>query len=836
MMTLTDLWAKTDPFQSVETHGIVSGIVAQELLKNFLSHGSRHQLCRYLQIDDEELLAFVGYFTSLHDIGKINYYFQSIDPTMKVRLKEDGLGELDLPGFHFRHEVESCRIMRQIWGQVDRRLGRKFAEILGAHHQGKTNSGDQPTADGVWQQMQMEYELLMRERFLQGELLLPQAQKEPEGAWEAMLLGLVILADWIASSSFFSGAEAWRDNETESRLRVSRFLKESHLEQSEISFGKTFYEVWPNIHRGQERELQHKAEELFENCGQKIEIVLMEAPMGEGKTEAGVYAATQMAKQWGKRGFYIALPTSATANQMVGRMRALLEMHHCPENVRLLHAMAWMADSCSEQMTDYSTEDISYAQSWLMPLRRGLLTQYAVGTVDQAMMAAMFIKYGVLRLLGLSGKVLVIDEIHAYDAYMQNILEGLLEWCKALEIPVVLLSATLPPEKKQALLGIFTQETVGQSYPVITAVTEAGKLLEIPFQKVAKHQIYEIEQLRILDQPDIIAKEAESRVVNGGCLCVLMNTVKQAQEVYLALKRRGFSGELLLFHSRFLAERRDEIEKQCLKFFGKDKTSRPNRAILVATQVVEQSLDVDFDAMFTAVAPIDLLIQRMGREFRHEETSRPSGMTSPVFTVLIPGDNRFHADRYVYPECLLRQTIHLLDGRDSIRVPEDVAHLVADGYDTANVPPEELEQWMENLVEREMQGAASDKYKLWPPYKKFGPLDGRMEFDDLERQNYLSAQTRLSEPTVRLSLLEPELYTGLLPRVEQGVLAVTELDLARKILGRSVSIRKKQYEKIANQYGLLDITGDRLIIGVKVLSSDNPCFENDRNLGLLWKE
>ena len=127
--------------------------------------------------------------------------------------------------------------------------------------------------------------------------------------------------------------------------------------------------------------------------------------------------------------------------------------------MRLLHAMAWLVEQQSVQPDVIQTEDERSARKWLEPMRRGMLESNAVGTVDQAMLAVMMVKYGVLRLLGLAGKVLVIDEIHAYDTYMSGILLCLLQWCKALEIPVVLLSATLPLAKKQQLLSVFTDET-----------------------------------------------------------------------------------------------------------------------------------------------------------------------------------------------------------------------------------------------------------------------------------------------------------------------------------------------------------------------------------------
>ena len=317
----------------------------------------------------------------------------------------------------------------------------------------------------------------------------------------------------------------------------------------------------------------------------------------------------------------------------------------------------------------------------------------------------------------------------------------------------------------------------------------------------------------------------------------MLNTVAQAQSVYNEIHKLNFPGELTLFHSRFTAQRRDEIEKKCVRDFGKNISFRPKQAILVATQVVEQSLDVDFDYFISATAPIDLLIQRMGRQFRHEETPRPSGANIPEFTVLTPEDGKFNEDAFVYPECLLQQTLHLLENKNTIRVPEDLAQLVSDGYDSSKVMPEELERWMEHFIDDSMKGAMADQYKLFPPCKRFRPLDAStLVFDDLEQQSYLSAQTRLSEPTVRIALVEKSLYDRLKPYFRDGKLAVHNREIAKKILQQSVSIRKKVYDRIVNNSNIYEITGEMLIAGVKILEENNPCFRDDPELGVIWKE
>lgn len=615
-----------------------------------------------------------------------------------------------------------------------------------------------------------------------------------------MLLGLTILSDWIASGDLFADAETWFDSEktwAEAEQKVKRFLEDSGLCSPDVDFGREFTEVWPNIPRGSLRGLQEDIEALFAEIEERISVVLIEAPMGEGKTEAGIYAALQMARQWKKHGFYVGLPTSATSNQMVGRMRAFLALHGLEDTVRLLHSMAWLVDEDLPEM-QFDTEEKAYAARWLLPVRRGLLAPYAVGTVDQAMMAVLMVKYGVLRLLGLAQKALVIDELHSYDVYMSELIERLLEWCKALEIPVVMLSATLPPEKKAQMLSPYMTEELPQDYPAITAITEDGRAVVRKIGRTEKHSVVSVSLCPILQDPEQIARKAVELVQDGGCLCVLLNVVDQAQTVYQALKQMGFDGETLLFHARFPAERRQEIEAQCIRWFGKDKSHRPKKAILVATQVVEQSLDMDFDTMMTAVAPIDLLLQRVGRVFRHEDTPRPPQFQAPTLCVLTPRDSENYHD--VYPPCLRNQSLHLLQDRTTIRIPDDMPQLVADGYDVTAAPPEELEHWMEHLMENEAMSSASTQYLIRSPEKGFSTMKTpeSIQFDDLEQSGFLSAKTRLGPPTKRIVLLEEEAFWQLAERAKkvEGIRILDNLskDEEKGLLKQSVSIQEKKLE------------------------------------------
>ncbi len=859
MITLRDCWAKTKPFQSIVTHAKISGMIAQYIYWKYLSAGDRTMLCRWLHAADEELAAFVGYLISLHDIGKIEEQFQEKWPEMAERLNEYGIYTSYAMRSNVRHEMTGFYILKQLWKKqnLDSRSKDVFSKIVRAHHQGKQGR-EGNWNESNWVNLQEQLECAMRNIFLDSierdrdinKANIPTIEDGAmSGRISALLLGIMILADWIASGIAFSDAEEWiaKDNAKECiEIRVKEFFQKSQLEPIHKTWESLFCSVWPNIPSYGMRPLQVEIENLLRNNKERFQVILLEAPMGEGKTEAGLYAAIQMLRAWKKDGFYVALPTAATSNQMIGRMQEMLQENNIDCKVRLLHAMAWLSDT--EEMVSINAENENEEiVKWLEPVRRGILGQYAVGTIDQAMLAATQVKYGVLRLLGLSNKALIIDEIHSYDVYMMEIIILLLKWCKALEVPVIMLSATLPPDLKAKLLKPYTEEPITQCYPAITAVKEDGTPVVRQIDRSVKNQIVTIKLEPILDEIEKIAELAVKQVKSGGCICVLMNTVKEAQAVYQAIRNK-YTGELLLFHARFPAKQRMSIETTCIKKFGKDKTYRPKQAILVATQVVEQSLDVDFDQMITAVAPIDLLIQRMGRIFRHQETPRPENMQKPVQYVLIPRDGqKFGSTEVIYPPCLLRQTVRLLNQQRTIKIPEDLARLVADGYDEKLVPAEELDDWIAQKKEDGGEASKSNYCKLSTPDKEFTPCGGvdRILEDD-ENRGFLAVQTRLGEPTVRIALLEEELFHKIqtTPHKRKGnvIAEVIDSTLAKAVMEQSVSVREKELKRIKN-YNSYAITGAMLLSGVKIFPAENGifqcpdggCIAFDAELGVMMK-
>jgi len=839
---VNQFWAKTAPFQSVVTHGIVSGYICRYLMKEYLSDGSRQLVADQLNLSEDDLADFMAYLVSLHDIGKIEYHFQCKDPDMKERLK--GLGRNTIGKENVRHEKTSAIAIGRIWEQQaqDGDASDTFSALIGAHHQkdyGKESYSKEP----FFADRRQDMEAMMRNRFLPDpDWQLPEIPDE-EGAFEAILLGMMIMSDWIASGTVFADAEDWihqEDSEVEILRKTEEFLVKSGLKKEVVGWKTDFSDIWPWIPREGMRLLQKRAEELMDS-GKRHRLILMEAPMGEGKTEAGMYCAVQMLRQWKKDGFYVALPTAATSNQMADRMSSWFRNLDISKKVHLLHGMAWMVDDYTAADAANS-EDQDEVTRWLAPLRRGLLGQFSVGTIDQAMLSVTKARFGVLRLLGLSNKVLVIDEIHSYDVYMGEFIQRLLQWCRAMEVPVVMLSATLPPKLKAKLLEPYTRQQLSRGYPLITAVCEDGTVEELPVERTVKKMEVAVELLPILNKPDEIARKAMDLTAQGGCICVLMNTVLQAQKVYSALEG-SFDGELMLFHAQFPAWKRKEIEEECIKFFGKDKSKRPSKAILVATQVVEQSLDVDFDAMLTAVAPIDLVLQRMGRIFRHDDTVRPPHLQSPSQYIMIPEREDYGVDGYVYPEVLLQQTIHILQGRDTVKIPEDLAPLVADGYDEGKVPTKELNKWMEHSIGERVEAGQSRKYLIGTPDKQYSALgDHNQLFDEEGENKYLTIQTRLGEPSVRIALLGPELYAKVEACVEKdGIAKVRDAELALAVQMQSVSVAERRIR--FDKSGLSYIKGDILLSGVRIYPARNGCCELsggricfDEKLGVIIEE
>lgn len=828
------LWAKSSPYTSLEAHMKCVGFCGQA----YLSAPSSVHVLRFLSekwhCSEEQTINRVGYLFSLHDIGKCHPCFQKKDDNCFQKWKDAGYGNwfgVLEKGDGFRHEAWSSQCVSRLWEERgwDVEASAAFSSVLRIHHQNNASDEKKPR-NGIWDQLCEELDLEMYQLYNADAFNLPE---NTDGVC-LLLSALLIVCDWISSSDMVGSVETMTDEEL--RQRLNELLYRCDIISDELfSSYNSFGDMFPEI--GSPRPLQLACDELDPSA----KLTIIEAPMGEGKTETAFYIANMLCRSMGLRGMYMALPTQATSNQMYQRVNDML----CGGNrdtARLLHGYAFL----HEMPRDFDTEDDTAALKWMRPMRMGLLQSNAVGTVDQAMAGVLLSKFSIIRLAGLSGKVLIIDEIHAYDMYMSQIIETLLRWCSAMDIPVILLSATMQNAQKQRYLDAFganAPETMRDDYPLITQVTADGSVV-YHSADAAQIYFYKFSPLPIGDDIVKIVSEAEKRISRGGCIAVIVNTVKRAQQVYeQILHTVSEDTKTMLFHARFPVGRKAEIEKQCVALFGKDRKQRPEKGILVATQVVEQSIDLDFDAMISDLAPVDLLLQRAGRLHRHRQFSRPAGLEEPVLQIIVPADDAAgdHNKRYgvsgkIYAPFLLYNTEQWLKDGAVVNVPQDIRMTIEKIY--TGVIKENADDYMRRQMEGLLESSQAKGCTLsYPMPDMFFPAERPVYFDlrelDDGYDSTAEASTRLADETVRVAFADESAFE----KAVKGDLNSREI---MDLFMQSVSIRytpdlRADSENICRMdKGML--RGTYVINGAHGNIVGEKSLINDPVLGVSWEE
>lgn len=821
------LWAKSDPYHLLWRHLLDAAAVCRALIPRFGCPGGLS-------------VAWVCYLVALHDIGKADPLFQIkldilIAEALLQPLADAGLmaNIRKADGVGFRHEARSSMYLSGDGGHLAALGWGEYAievvqqAINGHHgdfHADAPSEEDYPKRRAQWNALRDNLAAMVA-----GVLGLdPAVSRQPQdfdecgiGGASAVglrLSGLIVLSDWIASNnkryryddcSVFANTndagEYWAVACREAERAVACLELDPPQTVSRNTHLPRFSDVWPAM-AATARPSQRKLNELVLAGRVPLGMTILEAPMGEGKTEAAVYLSEVWRILGGRLGAYIALPTQATSNQLHSRYRKFL-WEHSPKGSppRLVHGMAWLMDMPdmpsgtveeSEEIApqtygDEETDDEPIlAREWFQSAKRALLAPEGVGTVDQALFGALNVKHGFLRLYGLTTKTLIVDEVHAYDAYMTSILCRLLAWCRALEIPVILLSATLSRAQKSALVAAYTgkefiptEEQKGdEPYPLLTFAPLDGTA---PFTEEIERDPERNVKLGLslhrglLDDPQATAHLAYEQVRNGCCAGVIVNTVKSAQAIFNALETiardEGDTDlDLTLFHARFRAEKRGEIETEVTGKFGKtvdgaiENACRPQRGILVATQVAEQSLDIDMDVLLTQIAPIDLLLQRAGRMHRHTGRLRKAHVATPVVHVLLPSAENpfaFGTTERVYARELLLRTLALLTERLEINLPEDFRRLIEGCYsdtlpESNDVPADEMAQARKlHREKRQVEENAADPYLIALPRPdeftyamQKGAFDEAVDGDG-KPASYLRARTRLGDETRSVLIL-----------------------------------------------------------------------------------
>lgn len=750
-------WAKSGDggsWLSVVQHLMDAADIAGFLFDDYLSEHHRRLMASVWGGSQAKARATFVFLAGSHDVGKVSPQFACQRADLAQLIRNQGLAVMrkgDYPERSFLPHglVSQFALQEEITeehGDGSRAL--QWAIVLGVHHgrypdagavyvarqQYRTQEGSRED-DPRWGQARSEILRWMAVR--SGFPLIAPGTALPELpiAVASAYASALVIADWLASNEDYFPLRPRPVGESgkpsiegypeltagQQRDRVERAWKRAAFpsplripEAPTREVGK-FYRHrfgWPTSYKP--TEAQCNAVEIATR--EDPDLMIVEAPPGSGKTELAFAAAEVLMRARGLQGVFVALPTQATTNAMFERVTAWLASILGDEPQKLGIQLAHGKNSLNESFVKLlergksplevhdDEEDFGlHASRWMGQRWRSTLSPVVVGTIDQVLLAALKSRHVLVRHLGLMGKVVVIDEVHAADEYMETYLEAALTWLGMYEIPVVLLSATLPPARRSALLEAYrrgrgssvegAESVEGMiGYPAISTVSDTGvRVHEIQGEAEVPKRIIPTS----LGSPREIAELLDGELTEGGCAVVIRNTVREAQDTYEAVKSVFGREQVTLLHSRFLAAERAARDRRMLELFGKDSAQRPFRHVVVATQVIEQSLDVDFDLMLTDSAPMDLVLQRIGRLHRHDRAERPSGLRGARCLLIIEDTTSVpwaysRGTDSVYARYAVLRTLGIAAGRGEmlVREPLDYAELTTLAYDDdASVGP-----------------------------------------------------------------------------------------------------------------------------------------------------
>ena len=700
--------------------------VAGFLWNHWISSGQREGIVSQIQNGNETLAErLVIFLAGIHDVGKATPAFQTqkgfsssedLDSELIEKLERAGfsdLGDFDIRYGRFTHHALAGEVILQQMG-----VNKGIASIIGAHH-GKPIDNESVCKDQVdsyasnyyqtdnsskvsqlWQGTQ---DYIFNWVLNQSELYQKESLPELSLPAQVLLSGLLIMADWIASNeNYFPLISIEKDSVEDMQMRFQVGIKRWFYDQPfDVQDPFSSKELYTARFGFSPRDFQKVIFDTVHDIN-KPGIVIIEAPTGCGKTEAALATAEQMAAKTGRSGLFFGLPTQATSNGMFSRVYTWLQSvshEYGRSSIRLQHGKAalnpLMKELSSHINVDENDEDTVVVNQWFAGRKTAALDDFVVGTVDQFLLLSLKQKHLALRHLGFDKKVVIIDEVHAYDAYMQQYLTESLKWMGAYGVPVILLSATLPAEKRQEFAmaylrgtGLKKREIVLEQadlntcqYPLLTYSDGAVIHQQVKFPAQEDKTV----QLRKLDDDKLYKVIGES-IKDGGVVGVIVNTVRRSQEIAEACAKQFGEDCVVLLHSSYIATDRVRKETQLMQMIGKNGR-RPKRLIVIGTQVIEQSLDIDFDVLITDLCPMDLLIQRIGRLHRHS-INRPLKHQKAVTYIL--GENESlefnEGSARVYGEYLLARTQYYLP--IEIHIPSSVSSLVQKVYGFDDADPE----------------------------------------------------------------------------------------------------------------------------------------------------
>lgn len=774
-------------------HLLDTAASSQAVIDLVLPTGMASAVAEPMGATETEWAQAVKVLAGWHDCGKTSAAFQNqvrdACPTWLV-------GHRDAPGAGRHDHVGGLLAYDRLAAQTNARCRYRLAQLIGGHHGTipKLNKAEMEAYGGsALVDSSPPTELAQARTELWGYLdlclgAMPDFQRMPLVS-ASPTLAAVVLADWLASDASFISAQAEEIDggghiDCESHYERAYDLAAGLISGSGLRAAPVRSAPTPEVMFGKDdkqwRALQASINQGFAPTGPGIVVIC--APTGEGKTEAALIAAHKFAEASGRYGMYFAMPTVATAEGLHDRLGSYLDRAQASESrgpLLRVHSQAILYDAPDSDDGPVS-DDFSAARSacrWMRGTRKTILAPFGIGTVDQILLGAMKAKHSPMRVLGAALGCVIVDEAHALDPYMRRLLTRTLEWLAALGTPVIVLSATMPSNRIAELLAAYRKGASGGEtdedgmpttcgYPMWAAWTTTDGPRSDNSITPARSWDFRFTTCPIQgsDIADRMAEEAVNAAATDGGQTVLLvrSTVAAAQETYNRIRDLDTSLEpgatIDILHSRMPQGIRKQRTEWLLRHLGPDSVRRPRKLILVATQVVEQSLDVCFDYLVTDPAPMSALLQRAGRIRRHRPL--PDGQPVPV-TVFWPNlaDGQWRRSSPIYAKADLIAAHHALTRDNSsltIRIPDEVPEIIEktdpETTDQLDYGPDDIEEAegavLARLVSGNQDASQAENWSIPHPWdtKPLDTLTGSTDLDGDSPGTRLGTMTQMVLP------------------------------------------------------------------------------------------
>ncbi|GAD89983.1 putative CRISPR-associated protein [Vibrio halioticoli NBRC 102217] len=687
-----------------------------------------NQFSQHVNQPPEKARKIVLFFVLLHDFGKFDCRFQGFIESIRIQLQGD---EFEVEPERYSHGSFGYHYFRQLYGNNE------AMKAVAGHHGccDLLMNFDEPDAD----EELIELDIQARQVWIKCCLDWLGLENIPNVGEIPMLAGLCSVSDWIGSSitPFYTEPTLTLDEyyvqikpEAEKALLATGMINE--LEGSGFEFLFPSYEP---------RGIQTLLPTMPITAG----LTIVESDTGSGKTEFALSYASELIAQNLADGVVFGLPTQATANGLYDRIGEAAEKLFPDSIVTLAHGKS-----------RYVTEQLVPDENGFLyrSNKRAFLGSMSVATVDQILMGVLGIKHQFIRSFGTRKSVLILDEIHSFDAYMYALIEQVLKGQHQAFASVILLSATLPTVLKEKLLAPYAGCSKSDDYPLITHSGLDGITTEFSLAEKTEKVVSKTIHSQLWQSSNLMPEPGQQEELlewarQGAMVGIICNTVNDAQMLYHELCVKSNDVDIDLFHARYVFGDRSKIEKQVLATYGKEalRTGR----ILVATQVVEQSLDLDFDLLVSQIAPIEFLMQRMGRLWRHDRESgdlapRSNIFNKPTFITIVPSieasDWQIHYrdTGFVYSNIrTLYRTHHYLNKVDFLTFPDcyrDAIEFVH-RHDSYDFEPKQLTQIYETYMAQQEGSHYAAKMYSTLDSKPLNDVDPRCAL--LTREGEMSA-------------------------------------------------------------------------------------------------